>query len=82
MIENITALNNLEKILRNKKIDCLMIGPYDLSASMKIPGNFKSTIFKKTIKKILDTSKKIGLGCGIHIVHTKNKFKKFNKSRL
>ena len=71
MIENITALNNLEKILRNKKIDCLMIGPYDLSASMKIPGNFDSTIFKKTIKKILDTSKKNGLGCGIHIVHTK-----------
>ena len=71
MIENITALNNLEKILRNKKIDCLMIGPYDLSASMKIPGNFSSTIFKKTIKKILDISKKNGLGCGIHIVHTK-----------
>jgi len=71
MIENITALNNLDKIIRNKKIDCLMIGPYDLSASMKIPGNFNSKIFKKNMKKILDISKKNGLGCGIHVVHTK-----------
>ena len=71
MIENITALKNLEKISSSKKIDCLMIGPYDLSASMKIAGNFDTRIFKNAIKNILDISKKNRLGCGIHIVNTK-----------
>ena len=72
MIENIIAMKNLDKIFSNKKIDCVMIGPYDLSSSMGIPGNFKSNKFKNTIKTILSKAKKNKLGCGIHIVHTKD----------
>ena len=36
-----------------------MIGPYDLSASLGIPGKFENLIFKNAIKKILSLAKKI-----------------------
>ena len=72
MIEDIKAMKNLDKIVKNKKIDCLMIGPYDLSSSMGIAGKFKSIKFKKILKKILTQAKRNNLACGIHIVHTKD----------
>jgi 2-dehydro-3-deoxyglucarate aldolase len=69
MIENIKALNALNEIIKNKNIDGILIGPYDLSASIGIPGKFKQLKFKKIIKKILDMTKKNKLTCGMHLVH-------------
>ena len=81
MIENVNAIKNLENILHyNKLIDCIMIGPYDLSASLGDAGNFSSKKFKDCEKKILYLAKKYKLSCGIHIVHTnKIDLKKFIK---
>lgn len=68
MIENIKAVKNLEKILSVKGVDAILIGPYDLSASMKITGKFNSSKFKKIITKIKDISKKFKISCGIHVM--------------
>ncbi|MEN8231032.1 MAG: aldolase/citrate lyase family protein, partial [Bacteroidota bacterium] len=40
MIEHVDALKNLDEIFSNKRIDAVFIGPYDLSGSMNIPGQF------------------------------------------
>ena len=67
-IENKCALENLDKIFQVKGVDGYIIGPYDLSASLGCPGDFKNINFVKAINKI----KKIGIKCkctsGIHIV--------------
>ena len=47
IIESKEAVQNLDSILKFKYLDGIMIGPYDLSSSLGIPGRFNSPIFKK-----------------------------------
>lgn len=72
MIESIKAVQNLEEILEVKGIDAILIGPYDLSASIGITGDFKNTEYKKNLKKILNTCKKKKIPAGIHCVNPTN----------
>ena len=58
MVENKKALENLDKILKVKNLDCVLIGPYDLSASMGIPGKFNDLKFKNALKFIKLSCKK------------------------
>ena len=73
MIEDIESVNNLEKILLVKGLDAILIGPYDLSASMNIIGKFNHTKFKATTNKINKLSKKYKIPCGIHVIEPKYK---------
>ena len=68
MIENINSVKRLEKILSVKGLDAILIGPYDLCASMGITGKFKNTKFKSVINKIKKIAKKYKIPCGIHII--------------
>ena len=51
MIESLEGLNNLKSILSNKNIDSILIGPYDLSQSLGVAGEFNSKIFKNSVQK-------------------------------
>ena len=80
MIENIHSVNRLEKILQVKGLDAILIGPYDLSASMGITGKFNNIKFKSAIKKIKKLSKKFKIPCGIHVTEPNYKvLKKYIK---
>lgn len=68
MIENIQAVNNLEDILSASQLDGIFIGPYDLSASVCRPGDFKNLKFIKAMKQIKKVSKKYKKPMGIHVV--------------
>ena len=68
MIEHINAVEKLDEILRVKGLDAILIGPYDLSASMGLTAQFDHSDFIKAmldIKKIADGAK---IACGIHVV--------------
>ena len=68
MIENINSVKRLEKILSVQGLDAILIGPYDLSASMGITGKFNNLKFKSTINIIKKLSKKFKIPCGIHAI--------------
>jgi 2-dehydro-3-deoxyglucarate aldolase len=68
MIENYKALDSLEDILKVKGLDAIFIGPYHLSASMGIVGQFENSEFKDVMERILQLSKKNNIPCGSHIV--------------
>lgn len=68
MIENKSALDNLEEILEVDGVDAIFVGPYDLSASMGITGQFEDDEFKCSLKKILDLCNKRQIPAGIHVV--------------
>ena len=68
MIETKSALSNLEDILKYKNLDAILIGPYDLSASLGICGNFKSEIFQNAFNKIKKHCEVYEIPFGIHIV--------------
>ena len=66
-IEHYKAIDNIEEILQNKNVSGF-VGPYDLSASLGIPGKFKSKLFKKYENKIKIFMKNKNIIKGIHII--------------
>jgi 2-dehydro-3-deoxyglucarate aldolase len=68
MVENLEAIKNLKKIVKTKGLDAILIGPYDLSASMKITGNFNHIKFLNAIKNIKIICKKAKIPFGIHVI--------------
>jgi len=67
-IEHIEAVENLESILGLEGIDGYIVGPYDLSGSMGIPGKFSSPKFLSVLKKIKQTAQKLGVPGGVHLI--------------
>ena len=67
-IENIKAVENLDEILEVKGLDALIIGPYDLSASMNIVAEFKNPSFIEVIGQIIKLCKDYQIPYGYHIV--------------
>jgi len=67
-IEHINAVNNLETILQVKGLDAIIIGPYDLSASMGLTAQFENDDFQATMDRILNLCKKYDVPCGDHVV--------------
>lgn len=81
-IETVTAIENLEKILRVKGFYGTMIGPYDLSGSLGKLGKFNSKEFKSTILKYEKISKKYNKFIGCHIAYPEeNSVKKLIKKK-
>ena len=68
MIEHIRAVDDLEPILRVEGLDALLIGPYDLSASMGIAAQFGEQAFGEVLLRIQALARQHGVPCGIHVV--------------
>ena len=74
MIEHIDAIKELDKIFSTKLIDAVLVGPYDLSGSLGIPGQFDKPEFVEALDLIYCAAKKHSVRMGIHEVHpTKEK---------
>lgn len=67
MIESVNAVNNLKDILDVEGLDAVLIGPYDLTASMGITGEFENSEFKKVMVEIKNQCRN-KVACGVHIV--------------
>lgn len=68
MIENICVLSELHAILDVQGLDAILIGPYDLSASMGIVAQFNHPHFVDVINQIKEAASKHRVACGLHIV--------------
>ena len=69
MIESQTGVNNITTIL-DEEPDAVLIGPYDLSASFNITGQFESYAFKEIVKHIKDSCQKKAIPVGVHVVNS------------
>ena len=68
MIENIRAVDALDAILQVDGQDAVLIGPYDLSASMGITAQFDHPQFVSVVESIRIKAEKYKIPCGVHIV--------------
>jgi 2-dehydro-3-deoxyglucarate aldolase len=68
MIENICAIDNLDDILATDGLDAILIGPYDLSASMGMTAQFEDPAFFTVMERIRTLCFKANMPCGIHVV--------------
>jgi 2-dehydro-3-deoxyglucarate aldolase len=67
-IETIDAVNNIDSILSSDKVDGYLIGPYDLSASMGVPGDLDHPDVSTAMKKIKGAGLSANKPGGLHVV--------------
>jgi len=68
MIESLRAISELDSILKVDGLDAILIGPYDLSASMNLTAQFNHPEFVKAIRNIKNQAESAKVPCGVHIV--------------
>ena len=67
-IEHIEAVQNLEAILRVPGVDGFFIGPYDLSASLGIPGDFAHPKMFAALAEVQRVKSLVPTVAGVHVV--------------
>lgn len=67
-IEHVNAVHTLENILRNTRLDAIMVGPYDLSGSMGITGQFDHPDFVRVMARISRICQERNVVMGCHVV--------------
>jgi len=67
-IEHVDAIGQLGDILDVAELDAVLIGPYDLSASMGWPGAFHEPRFVEAVAEIRRAAAARGKPAGIHVV--------------
>ncbi len=69
-VEHIKAVENLTEIMSVKGVDGFIVGPYDLSASMGLPGEFNNPDVSEALKEITKFIKNSTKPGGFHVVHS------------
>ena len=67
-IEHINAVEAIDEILDVSGIDAVFIGPFDLSASMGLAGEFDNPRYLEASSTVLEACKNKGIAPGIHVV--------------
>ncbi len=65
-IESVPALERLDDILSVPYIDCVLVGPNDLTCSLGIPEQYDHPDFQEAIHTIIRKSRANNIGVGIH----------------
>lgn len=69
-IEHYEAVNNIKDIITTDGIDGVIIGPYDLSASMGVPGEYGRKDVQDAIQKVLDVCDECNVPSGFHVIES------------
>jgi 2-keto-3-deoxy-L-rhamnonate aldolase RhmA len=70
-IEHIKAVENLKEILSVDGVDAFMVGPYDLSGSLGVPGEFENKLVVEALEEIRRVSSRCSPAAGYHVVPPK-----------
>jgi len=64
-IESPLALEAADEIAATDGVDCLFVGPADLSHSLGIPGQFSNPTYQAALRKVVDACRRHGKAPGI-----------------
>lgn len=67
-IESVEGVENIEELLAYDEVDGVMVGPYDLSGSLGIPGQIDSPQVAEAAARVVKTAARMGKACGTQIV--------------
>jgi len=67
-IEHIRAVDNMEAIITVAGVDGFIVGPYDLSGSLKVPGDFAHPSVIEAMQEIKRVAKRLNAAAGYHVV--------------
>jgi len=66
-IEKKRAIESIDDLVSVDGVDAALIGPYDLSISLGVPGEFDSALLNEAIQKVVNACKKNGIASGTHV---------------
>ena len=66
-IESIEAVKNIDDILQIEDLDGVMIGPYDISGSLGVPGQLEHPLVIEASNKVIKACEKFNKSCGTQI---------------
>jgi 2-dehydro-3-deoxyglucarate aldolase len=67
-VEHIKSVENLEAILSVDGVDGFIVGPYDLSGSLGVPGQFDHPDVKAALKEVMAVTEKVRALSGFHVI--------------
>ncbi len=67
-IETIQAVENIEEILSCNGLDGVMVGPYDISGSLDIPGQLDHPKVIEAGQRVVEACQKLNKSCGTQVV--------------
>ncbi|MEY2740227.1 MAG: HpcH/HpaI aldolase family protein [Ilumatobacteraceae bacterium] len=67
-IEHVDAVGAIDEIVAVPGLDAVMVGPYDLSASLGATGRFDAPDFVAAVDRIRAAARGAGVAAGIHVV--------------
>lgn len=67
-VEHIDSVNNLARILAVPGVDGFIVGPYDLSGSLGVPGQFDHPEVKAALSEIMSVAADFNSAPGFHVI--------------
>lgn len=67
-IETAQGVKNIQGILDHEDVDAAMIGPYDLSGSLGVPGQIDHPLVTEAAKIVINACADYGKGCGTQLI--------------
>ena len=68
-VESKKAVDNIESLIAVNGVDAIMIGPYDLSASLGLTGEIGHARVQDAVATVVRACQKAGVPSGIHVVN-------------
>jgi 2-dehydro-3-deoxyglucarate aldolase len=66
-VESIQAVENIEKLLAFDEVDGVMVGPYDISGSLGVPGQTTHPLVVEASRKVIAACERYGKSCGTQV---------------
>ena len=83
MLEDVRALDELDSILAVEGLDAVLLGPYDLSASLHQTAKFNHPNYLRALRTILWKAQTFRIPLGIHVVEpSTTELKKKDPTRI
>ena len=67
-VETIDAVKQIEPIVAHPAVDGVMVGPYDLSGSLGVPGQLAHPSVRAAARRVVAACAAGSKSCGIHLV--------------
>jgi 2-dehydro-3-deoxyglucarate aldolase len=71
-VEHRDAVERLDDLLTVPGVDGFIVGPYDLSCSLGIPGQFEHSVFLSAMEQIRSAAQRLSVVSGLHVVEPDN----------
>ena len=68
-VETVDAVERIETLVAHPAVDGVLIGPYDLSGSLGIPGAVTHPTVVEACRRVVDACARATISCGMHLVY-------------